>query len=137
MDFEELAQEIKESGNDIERQQNNIQRYIRAFTNESHYWVACKWKVNMEDMEPFVGYHNEDTPCFYVFTDEQLAYNFANHYGLNDPDGKSYAMKLPITDFMNHIMYYEMNGVELVSFNDGGHYFIYGIDSIIDIIKEK
>ncbi|WP_414056460.1 hypothetical protein [Paenibacillus polymyxa] len=137
LNFEDLAQDIQDAANDPHKKEMAINRFVRSFFKESDYWVACQWKENEEDMEPFVGYHNETIPCFYVFTDAQLAYNFSHYYGLSDPEGKCYAMKLPMTDFVKHIESYEESGVELVMFNEGGQFFAHNIENIIEILKNE
>ncbi|PLS19239.1 hypothetical protein CVD28_02175 [Bacillus sp. M6-12] len=123
-----------------ELQDKLIEGFLREFTKQDYFYCVASWKENLQDVYPFVG-HFQNVPCFYVFTEAEIAKNFAKHYELTNPNGEPFFLKITMNSFYQVIQDYREIGVPLIMFDEGANLLCHNISYVIarveEIIREK
>jgi hypothetical protein len=135
MSLQNLLKEINETKDPIIQEQL-IYQFLYKFLEGDEFWVVAKWTDDLEQARPFIGMHKGQIPCYYVFTDAEIAANFAKHYGLSNDEGKTLVIKQNPEHFAGQLMQLFESGVEMVMFDEGANLFAHTIPYILDVIAE-
>jgi len=136
MSLQKLLKEIHEHSSDRIIQEQLIHQFLYRFIESDEFWVVSKWTEDMNEARPFIGLHNGQIPCYYVFTEADIATNFARHYGLSNEEGKTLVIKQNPAHFAGQLIQLFESGVELVMFDEGAHLFAHTIPYILDVLNE-